>query len=91
MRVLTFILGLLVAATVIAYPRFIAEDMKSVPHGWLVVLMIGMSCCFVSGIGFQPKNRFLRVFFSIPVGWALVIIGAGVLLYKGPYGHLIFG
>lgn len=38
MRILTFILGILVAAAVIAYPRFIAEDMKSVPHGWLVVL-----------------------------------------------------
>jgi predicted membrane protein len=86
MRGATFILGLLVAACVIAYPRFIAADMHSVPHGWLVLLLLGMSCCFVYGIGFKPKNRLLRTLFSAAVAWFLVLLAGAVLLLKGPLG-----
>lgn len=88
MRVLTFILGLIVAGAVIAYPRFIAADMHSVPHGWLVLLLLGMSCCFVYGIGFKPKNRLLQVLFSAAAAWFLVLLAGAVLLFTGPLGSL---
>ena len=49
MRILSFLIALSVAAFVIIYPRAIASDMTSVPHGWLVLLLLGMSFCFVYG------------------------------------------
>lgn len=85
MRALTFILGLTVMISVVTYPRFIATDMHSVPHGWLAVLMLGMSACFVYGSGFRPDNRFLRILFSAPIAWALVAVGASAVLLKN-YG-----
>ena len=51
MRILSFLIALAVAASVILYPRAIASDMTDVPHGWLVLLLIGMSLCFVHGVG----------------------------------------
>lgn len=39
MRILSFLIALSVAAFVIIYPRAIASDMTSVPHGWLVLLL----------------------------------------------------
>ena len=50
MRILSFLIALSVAAFVIIYPRAIASDMSSVPHGWLVLLLLGMSFCFVYGV-----------------------------------------
>ena len=50
MRILSFLIALSVAAFVIIYPRAIASDMTSVPHGWLVLLLLGMSFCFVYGL-----------------------------------------
>ena len=52
MRILSFLIALSVAAFVIIYPRAIASDMSSVPHGWLVLLLLGMSFCFVYGVCF---------------------------------------
>lgn len=64
MRILSFLIALSVAAFVIIYPRAIASDMSSVPHGWLVLLLLGMSFCFVYGVGFKARNRFLAFLFS---------------------------
>ena len=68
MRILSFLIALSVAAFVIIYPRAIASDMSSVPHGWLVLLLLGMSFCFVYGVGFKARNRFLAFLFSPLVG-----------------------
>ncbi|MBQ8829378.1 MAG: cyd operon YbgE family protein [Burkholderiaceae bacterium] len=91
MRVLSFFLGLVIMCSVVAYPRFIAEDMQSVPHGWLVVLLLGMSSCFVYGVGFRPNNSILQLFFSPICGWSLVLIGGFMLLYSGPFHYLFLG
>ncbi|WP_302988035.1 cyd operon YbgE family protein [Parasutterella excrementihominis] len=72
MRILSFLIALSVAAFVIIYPRAIASDMSSVPHGWLVLLLLGMSFCFVYGVGFKARNRFLAFLFSPLVAWTCV-------------------
>ncbi len=70
-----------IAAVVILYPRLVAEDTASVPHGFLVVLLMGMSAAWVHGFGFIPENRILRVLFSPVVAWPVMLIGAwGVFL-----------
>lgn len=76
MRILSFMIALSVAALIIFYPRAVASDMTSVPHGRLVVLLLGMSFCFIYGVGFSPCNRFLKVLFSPLVAWPLVALGA---------------
>ena len=84
---LSFILALTVAAAVIIYPRWIAGDMNAVPHGWLVLLLLGMSFSFVYGVGFRPRNRLLAFLFSPPVAWTLIFVSASVIYLEGPMGH----
>lgn len=76
LRGLSIFAAAFVVALVVIYPRGIATDGISVPHGWFVLMMIGMSICWISGFGFIPHNRWLRYTFSLPVGWILLIIGA---------------
>ena len=81
MRAVSLLSAIAVAAVVILYPRLVAEDTASVPHGFLVVLLMGMSAAWVHGFGFIPENRILRVLFSPIVSWPLMLIGAwGVFL-----------
>lgn len=64
-RAVSLLAAVAVAAVIILYPRLVAEDSASVPHGFLVVLLMGMSAAWVHGFGFVPENRILRVsFFS---------------------------
>lgn len=80
-RAVSLLAALGVAAVVILYPRLVAEDSSSVPHGWLVLLLMGMSAAWVHGFGFVPENRILRVLFSPIVAWPVMLIGAwGVFL-----------
>ncbi|EJW96815.1 cyd operon protein YbgE, partial [gut metagenome] len=67
--------ALAVMGLVVLYPRAIAEDGASVPHGSFVLLMMGMSVCYIVGFGFVPKNKLLRSLFSAPVGWFLTALG----------------
>lgn len=82
MRILSFLIAWSVAAFVIIYPRAIASDMTSVPHGWLVLLLLGMSFCFVYGVGFKAKNRFLAFLFSPLVAWTCVGV-ASFMIFSG--------
>lgn len=76
LRGLSIFAAAFVVALVVIYPRAIATDGVSVPHGWFVLMMIGMSICWISGFGFIPQNRWLKYAFSLPVGWILLLIGA---------------
>ncbi len=78
-------ISLVAAAAVVVitafYPRLIAEDSAGVPHGFLVVLLMGMSAAWVHGFGFIPENRTLRVLFSPWVAWPVMLAGVwGVFL-----------
>ncbi len=68
--------ALAITCAVLIFPRMIALDMHSVPHGWLVVLMFGMSFGYVHGFGFTPKKRVLRILFSPLISWPLMAIGS---------------
>ena len=81
MRILSFLIALSVAAFVIIYPRAIASDMTSVPHGWLVLLLLGMS---FYGVGFKAKNRFLAFLFSPLVAWTCVGVASFMIFFRHP-------
>ena len=84
MRIISFLLALTVAGTIIVYPRLISTDMHSVPHGWLVGLMFGMSFCFIYGVGFVPNNRILKLIFSPLIAWPLLFVCGGAILLQSP-------
>ena len=45
-RAVSLLAAVAVAAVIILYPRLVAEDSASVPHGFLVVLLMGMSAAW---------------------------------------------
>ena len=79
MRILSFLIALSVAAFVIIYPRAIASDMSS-----LVLLLLGMSFCFVYGVGFKARNRFLAFLFSPLVAWTCVGVASFMIFFRHP-------
>ena len=79
-RAISLVAASAVTIGVVLYPRAIATDMHSVPHGWLVCLMIGMSAAYVHGFGFIPKHPILKRFFSPWIAWPMIVIGAVMLL-----------
>lgn len=63
MRILSFLIALSVAAFVIIYPRAIASDMTSVPHGWLVFLLLDeLLLCLRSRLQSQKSILGLLIF-----------------------------
>ncbi len=81
-RGITFLVALGLMALIVLYPRAIADDMSSVPHGALVGLLFGMSIAWVWGLGFVPRRPVLRFIFSPWLGWALMIIFSVVIFFQ---------
>ena len=75
-RAVSLTAALAITVTVLVFPRLIALDMHTVPHGWLVLLMFGMSFGYVHGIGFVPQNKYLQTLFSPIIAWPVMTLGA---------------
>lgn len=82
-RLITFLAAIGFAGLIVLYPRAIAEDMHSVDHGSLVLLLLGMSSAWVCGLGFEPRRALLRVFFNPVSAWVLMILGAWLTFFRG--------
>ena len=54
-RTLSILAAAAVVALVVIYPRAVATDGASVPHGWFVLMMMGMSICWICGFGFTLR------------------------------------
>ena len=81
MTYLTWICAVLFMICLSAGPSLL---MTSVPHGWLVLLLLGMSFCFVYGVGFKAKNRFLAFLFSPLVAWTCVGVASFMIFFRHP-------
>lgn len=68
-RVLVFCLSLVVMVLITAWPHFLGSTPDTMNHNAAMVLMLGMSCGFVYGIGFTPTLRLWRWLFS---GWSAI-------------------
>ena len=79
MRTISIVAAAAVTVGVVCFPRLIAVDMHTVPHGWLVCLLLGMSFSYVHAFGFVANNRYLRILFSPIVAWPLIILGATMI------------
>lgn len=71
-RALSLAAALAVTLFVTAYPRFFADTLQQVPHGALVLLMLGVSAAYVHGVGFVPDNRWLKALFGPAAAWAMI-------------------
>ncbi len=79
-RKLSLLLAASVVAVIVLYPRLIAEDSASVPHGWLVMMMFGMSACWFYGFQFEPKNVWLARLLPL-VGWTLIGVASWKMFF----------
>lgn len=81
-RFVTFLVALVLMAVIVLYPRAIANDMTTVPHGALVGLLIGMSIAWVWGLGFVPRHPILKFVFSPWLAWGLMLFFSGLIFFK---------
>lgn len=72
MKFLSFLIAIFIVGIVIIYPRAIATDMHSVPMLGLVLLLSGMSLCFIYSLGARPKSMILRLLLSPLVAWPMI-------------------
>mgnify|MGYP000094676576 CR=1 FL=1 len=76
LRVLSLAAAATVMVLIVLYPRAIAPDSASVPHGWLELMLYGMSLLWLYGFGFTPEHRVLRILLHPLVGWVALALGA---------------
>lgn len=74
-RIFIFCLSLLVMILITAWPHFLGSTTASMKHNAAMVLMMGMSCGFVYGIGYTPKLTIWRWLFSAWSSLGLMLIG----------------
>ena len=70
--------GLALAVTV--YPRGLLHNETLLGHGYLMLMMWGMSAGFVYGVGFEPDGRWLRRLFGPCIAGVLLLSGWGLYL-----------
>ena len=78
LRALVFCLSLAVMIGITAWPHLLGATQAEFSHNAAMLLLMGMSCGFVYGIGFVPRLRLWRWLFSAPAALGLML--AGVLL-----------
>ena len=76
LRFLSLLAAAAVMVLIVLYPRAIAPDSASVPHGWLELMLYGMSICWIYGFGFSPQHRVFRALLHPVVGVVCLLIGA---------------
>lgn len=82
LRAISLLMAATIAAVVIVYPRLIAHDASEVPHGFLAILLMGMSGAWVHGFGFVPEHRVLRIIFGPLVAWPVVLVGLWGVFFR---------
>jgi predicted membrane protein len=74
-RIFIFCLSLLVMTLITAWPHFLGSTTTSMKHNAAMILMMGMSCGFVYGIGYTPKLTIWRWLFSAWSSFMLMMTG----------------
>ena len=82
LRILSLAASAAVVVVLTVYPRLAGATGADVSHGFLVVLLFGVSFACVYGFGFIPKNRILKVLFTPLFAWPLMAVGSWGLFLR---------
>lgn len=77
-RALSLAMALTISLPVLVWPKLVVTADGGVDHGWLTLLMWGVTACFVHGVGFVPRNRLLRVALGPIVAWGVSLLAVVV-------------
>lgn len=72
---ISLILAAGITLAILLVPRLIATESGQVPHGYLVLTLLGTSCAWMHTFGLRPQARLLRICFSPSVAWLLMALG----------------
>lgn len=78
LKISVFCVSLAVMLLITAWPHTFGRTSLTMNHNAAMICMFGMCCGFVYGIGFIPKQAWLKVLFSAPI--ALGLMSAGFLM-----------
>jgi predicted membrane protein len=73
MRRISLLLALLTATLITAWPKVLIGDAGHVDHGYLSLLLLANSACFIHGLGYTPTTRLWRYLFTPLFGWPMMI------------------
>jgi predicted membrane protein len=75
---LSLVMAILLSLWLILFPQSIITDGQAPSHWLLLLCMWGIAGGFVHGVGYVPRNDFLRIVLGPIVAWLLMI---GVIVF----------
>jgi cyd operon protein YbgE len=75
-RALSLAIAVAISILVLVWPVMFVNAQGRADHGWLTLLMWGMSAGFVHGVGFVPRHWIPRALFGPVAAWGLPLIAA---------------
>lgn len=81
-RTISFVAALAASLVLMLFPfllRYIPQDRL---HAVLPIALLGVAGALVSGIGYRPDNRLLRIIFSPCCAWLLIASGTLLLFVR---------
>lgn len=79
MRVLSWLLATPLALLLLIHPGAMLDSQGRYSHSLLMLVMWGVSCAFIHGVGFTPRHWLWRALFSPWLGWGLCGLGYALL------------
>lgn len=77
-RAMSLLLATPLALLLLIHPAAMLDAEGHYSHGLLMLVMWGIACGFIHGVGFDPHKRLWRASFHPLLGWLL--LGLGYLL-----------
>ena len=80
-RIAVFCLSLVVMSVITAWPHTFGSSTETMNHHAAMLTMLGMCLGFVYGIGFTPRQSWLRVLYCAPMALGLMLTGFVMMLF----------
>jgi len=78
-RAVSLLLATPLALLLLIHPAAMLDDKAHYSHGLLSLVMWGISCGFIHGVGFTPYSRLWRGVFHPLAGWLMMGLGYAIL------------
>lgn len=78
-RVASLAAALVLTVGLLLFPRILGAELGPMTHAVLPVLLLGICGAFVSGLGYRPDTRLVRVVMSPTASWVLMGVSLTLL------------